>query len=142
LAKERGFAVELVTGEPVLVRGTSRVKSVVVKRPRGKDADVRADIVAIDAPTAPAYELCEQAGAKLAHAPRGYVVKTEGGKIRDGVWALGEACGTPLDPERIATEVASVARAIARDSQSSTKSPNRERPPATASASKPPSKTK
>jgi thioredoxin reductase len=142
MAKALGIDVELIVGEPVLVRGTSRVKSVVVKRGRGKDAAVRADIVAIDAPSAPAYELCEQAGAKLVHAPRGYVVKTDNGKIRDGVWAVGEACGTPLDPATRAREADALARAIARAAQSSSKSPKRERPPATASASKPPSKTK
>jgi sarcosine oxidase subunit alpha len=138
-----GVAVEVVSGEPVRARGTSRVKSVVVKRGRAKDADVRADVVAIDSPSAPAYELCEQAGATLAHEARGYVVQTSSGKIRDGVWALGEACGTPFDLARIAEEAERVAAAIARQSsQSSTKSPKRESPPATASASKPPSKTK
>jgi sarcosine oxidase subunit alpha len=140
MAKAAGMDTELVAGEPILVRGTSRVKSVVVKRARGKDVDVRADVVAVDAPTAPAYELCEQAGATLVHAARGYVVKTDGGKIRDGVWALGEACGTPLD--RISSEAEAIARAIARDAQSSTRSPKRDKPPATAIASKPPSKTK
>jgi hypothetical protein len=56
-----------------------------------------ADAVLVDAPRAPAYELCQQAGADLAHEPRGFVAKTERGKIRSGVWAIGEAVGALLD---------------------------------------------
>ena len=58
-------------------------------------------MVFIDAPSAPAYELCAQAGADITHEARGYVPRTNRGKIRDRVWAIGEVTGCPLDASRI-----------------------------------------
>ena len=53
----------------------------------------------IDAPRSPAYELAEQVGATLVHEPRGFVVKTDGGRIADGIYAVGEMAG-PLRRRR------------------------------------------
>ncbi len=90
----------LVTEAPTKVSGSSRVKRVVF----GKK-ELAASALLVDAPRAPAYELAEQAGAKLEHAPRGFVVRTEGGKIRDGVYAVGELVGTPLEPDAMTAAV-------------------------------------
>ena len=60
------------------------------------DVSVKADVVAIDAPRAPSYALLEQAGAALTHEPRGFVARTERGKIRDGFFAIGECLGAPV----------------------------------------------
>lgn len=84
--------VRVVKGEPTKASGTSRVKSVTL----ASGATHQCDAVLIDAPRAPSYELCEQLGAKVAHEPRGFVVVAENGRIREGVWAVGEVTNVPL----------------------------------------------
>jgi sarcosine oxidase subunit alpha len=101
--------VTVVRGEPVAIRGASRVKSVTVRDTAGKEQKYEADAVLVDAPRSPAYELAEQAGALLAHEPRGFVVQTESGRIRDGVYALGEMTGTALEARAIADEADALA---------------------------------
>jgi sarcosine oxidase subunit alpha len=110
-AYARTLGIEAVRGVPVSARGTSHVKHVTVATSDGEKS-FDASAVVIEAPRAPSYELCAQAGAKLDHEPRGFVVRTDGGKIRDGVFAVGEAVGTPLDAEAIAREADAVARGI------------------------------
>lgn len=101
--------VELVDGMPVRARGGSRIKEVTVAGHGGGDEQrLRCDTLVIDAPVAPAYELCAQAGATLVHEPRGFVVTAPGGRIRDGVFALGEVTGAPLLPDVIARDAARV----------------------------------
>ena len=104
--------VTVIRGEPVSVRGASRVKAVVVRDAAGKEQKLAADALLIDAPRSPAYELAEQAGATLVHEPRGFVVKTETGRIAEGVYALGEMTGTPLDARAIEDEAARVAAIV------------------------------
>jgi sarcosine oxidase subunit alpha len=82
--------VEIVRGEPVTAKGSSRVKAIVVRTKEG-ERTLPCDALFVDAPSAPAYELCAQAGAKLRHEGRGYVVT--GGKIREGFFVVGEATG-------------------------------------------------
>jgi sarcosine oxidase subunit alpha len=106
--------VTVVRGEPVAIRGASRVKAVMVRDAAGKEQKHEAAAVLIDAPRSPAYELAEQAGATLAHEPRGFVVKTDGGRIRDGVYALGEMTGTPLEARAIAAEADRLAPTLGR----------------------------
>lgn len=91
----------LVHEAPTAVHGSARVKRAVF----GK-TELEATALLVDAPRAPAYELAEQAGATLAHEPRGYVVRAERGRIRDGVFAVGEVTGCPLDPDAIVRQVA------------------------------------
>ena len=100
---ERTKGATLVREAPTKVTGSSRVKRVAF----GKK-EIAATALLVDAPRAPAYELAEQAGAKLEHDPRGYVVRAEQGKIRDGVYAVGELVGTPLDPRAIAGQVEAI----------------------------------
>ena len=107
-----GDKAVVVEGEPVRVRGASRVKAVVVRDAAGKENEHAADVVLIDAARSPAYELAEQVGARLVHESRGYVVATDGGRITDGIYALGEMTGTPLDASAIEAEAALVADAI------------------------------
>ncbi len=103
-------AVTLVRGEPTRARGTSRVKGVTIgEGKRAKTID--ADALLVDAPRAPAYELCEQAGATLAHRPFGFVVQTENGQIRPGFWAVGEVLGTPFEVDAVMSEARRVAAA-------------------------------
>jgi sarcosine oxidase subunit alpha len=91
-------------GIPVRVRGSARVREATVAT-AGGEVRVRCDALLVDAPVAPAYELCAQAGASLEHEPRGFVVRVgPGGRIREGVFAVGEAVGTPLDPARVVAE--------------------------------------
>jgi sarcosine oxidase subunit alpha len=99
----------LVEGVPVRVRGSSRVKEVTVSTASGEKR-LPCDALLVDAPRAPAYELCAQAGAELAHEPRGYRVHAPEGRVRPGVFVVGEATGTPLEAEAILHAAATVAQ--------------------------------
>jgi thioredoxin reductase len=71
------------------------------------------DLLVVDAPPAPAYELCAQAGAELTHEPRGFVVRTqEDGRIREGVFACGEVTGAPLALEVLEPAARSLAERV------------------------------
>jgi sarcosine oxidase subunit alpha len=100
--------VRLVAGTPVRVKGSSQVKEVVVATARGEER-FPCDALLVEVPVAPAYELCAQAGAELVHEPRGFVVQAPGGRIRGGVFALGEVAGTPLEPGAMAGAAAAIA---------------------------------
>jgi sarcosine oxidase subunit alpha len=97
----------LVQGSPVRARGSARVHEATIASRRG-ERRFPCDALLVDAPRSPAYEVCAQAGAELAHEPRGFVVRAPGGKIRDGVFAVGEAVGTPFEAEAIAREALAV----------------------------------
>jgi sarcosine oxidase, subunit alpha len=126
--------------EIVRVRGSSKVRAVVVKE-GGREREIAADALLLDAPSAPAYELCLQAGARVEHQPRGFVVKTEGGLVRDRMWAVGEVVGTPFLPRPILDEAARLADAISK-AQSSRSTPKSASPPRIATKSNVPSKTR
>jgi sarcosine oxidase subunit alpha len=104
--------VEVVYGEPIAVRGASRAKGVRVLV-GGEERTLDADAVLVDAPRSPAYELCQQAGAELVHEPRGFVARTDQGRIGDGVWATGEVVGLTFDPAVLEDDADRVARRIA-----------------------------
>lgn len=90
-----------VTGRPLRVRGGTRVTEVAVDTAEG-ERRFGCDTLLIDAPLAPAYELCAQAGARLEHEDRGYLVRTgPNGQLRPGVHAVGEVVGTPLEPDAV-----------------------------------------
>jgi sarcosine oxidase subunit alpha len=102
----------LVRGTPIGVRGSARPREALIATTEG-EVRVRCDMLLVDAPRAPAYEICAQAGAELVHEATGYRVLTgAGGKIRDGVFAAGEAVGTPLDPAQMAREARAVVEAV------------------------------
>jgi sarcosine oxidase subunit alpha len=98
----------LVRGVPLRARGSARVKEVAFATAAGEQR-IPCDTLLIDAPRAPAYELCAQAGAELAHEPRGFVVRVTGGRVRGGVFAAGEVVGTPLEPQAVARAAAAIA---------------------------------
>jgi thioredoxin reductase len=104
--------VTMVHGEPVRIRGASHVKAVVVRDVSGTEKEHKADAVLVDAPRSPAYELAEQVGAELVHEARGFVVKTQGGRIAEGIYAVGEMCGTPFEAAAITAEAARVSALI------------------------------
>ncbi|HEX3769576.1 MAG TPA: FAD-dependent oxidoreductase, partial [Polyangiaceae bacterium] len=101
----------VVEGVPLRAAGSARIKAVTF----GDERDERripCDALLVDAPVAPAYELGAQAGASLTHETRGFVVRQgAGGRVRDGVFVIGEAAGTPLEPGAIAA----AARALAAE---------------------------
>jgi sarcosine oxidase subunit alpha len=101
-------AATLVRGVPVSAKGSRRVREWTVATAAGEQR-LKADVLVVDAPRAPAYELCAQAGAALVHEDRGFVVHALGGRIRDGVFAVGEVAGTPLEPKAVASEADAVA---------------------------------
>jgi sarcosine oxidase subunit alpha len=94
----------VVRAAPVRVRGSARVKEVAFAAPKGERV-LECDALLIDAPRAPAHELCAQAGATLTHEERGYVAAREGGA---GVLVVGEAAGTPFEPGAVLREAASL----------------------------------
>jgi sarcosine oxidase subunit alpha len=95
--------VTVVNGAPRAVKGGNRAKSVTVGR-----RTIACDAVVVDAPRSPAYELAAQAGATLAHEPRGYVVKT----TPKAIYATGEMTGTPLVAPALASDAARVAERV------------------------------
>jgi len=104
----------LVRGSPTRVGGSARPREVSIATDAG-EIRLRCDALLVDAPRAPAYEICAQAGAELVHEPAGYRVKTgPGGRIRDGVFAVGEVVGTPLEPTAMAREALALAEAHGR----------------------------
>lgn len=109
-AVARAFPAAIVLRSvPLRAVGSTRVRAAVLLAADGPRR-VPCDALLIDAPRAPAYELCAQAGAALVHEERGFVVRAGGGKIRDGVFAVGEVVGTPLQSEAIAREAGVVAQ--------------------------------
>jgi sarcosine oxidase subunit alpha len=106
-----GGEAEVIRGVPVRADGAGRVKAVVV-RDGHKERKIKADLLVIDAPRAPAYELCEQAGARLVPSPRGFIPEVSGGQIRAGVFALGEVTGAPLVPDVIDAQAEVIARRL------------------------------
>ncbi|HTS02349.1 MAG TPA: hypothetical protein VMN04_07495, partial [Thermoanaerobaculia bacterium] len=100
--------VTLVRGTPVRARGSARVKEATVAS-RTEERRLPCDALVIDAPAAPAYELCAQAGAQLVHEARGFLVRAEGGRVRPGVFAVGEVSGTPFEPRAVQAEAQRVA---------------------------------
>ena len=102
----------MLHGDPLAIRGSNYAKGVRVRTAKG-EREVDADVVLIDAPRSPAFELCQQAGASVVHEPRGFVVRSDGGRIADGIWATGEVCGVPFDPAALDAHAALVAKQIA-----------------------------
>jgi sarcosine oxidase subunit alpha len=103
--------VTVVRAEAVAVKGSSRAKGLVV-REANAERTIACDVVAIDAPASPAYELCVQAGARVVHEPRGWVVSTEKGRIRPGFFAAGEVRGVSPDDAKLASDAQRVADAL------------------------------
>jgi sarcosine oxidase subunit alpha len=96
----------------VRARGSSRIKEVTLATPTG-ERTLRCDALLVDTPRAPAYELAAQAGATLVHQDCGYVVQTDpAGRIRNGVFAVGEVTGMPLDPEAIASAASAAVESL------------------------------
>jgi sarcosine oxidase subunit alpha len=103
----------VLDGEPLRVTGSARPKAVTVATIEG-ERRVPCDAVLLDLPPSPAYELGGQAGAALSHEARGFVVRAapgDHGRIREGVFALGEATGTPLEVAVLEAEARRVAEA-------------------------------
>ena len=103
--------VTVVHGTPIVAKGSARVREITIATDAG-DRTVKCDVVAVDAPRAPSYELLEQAGAALTHEPRGFVARTERGKIRDGFFAIGECLGAPIDAARFAADADDIAKQV------------------------------
>ncbi|MDP9001228.1 MAG: FAD-dependent oxidoreductase [Myxococcota bacterium] len=99
----------VVRGTPVRVHGGARVREVIIATVGG-ERQFECDVLLVDAPRSPAYEVCVQAGAELVREARGFLVKAPGGRIRDGVFAVGEAVGTKLQFDAVEHEAMAVSR--------------------------------
>jgi len=100
----------VVRGAPARARGSARVREVTIDTSDG-ERRLACDALVVDAAPAPAYELCAQAGAVLAHRPAGFVVQAPAGRIRPGVFAAGEVTGTALEAPAMLAEALAVSDA-------------------------------
>ena len=106
------FTVEHVRGTPLAARGKSRVRGISVAVD-GVTKNLTADLVAIDAPLSPAYELAAHARATLTPEPRGFVPRRgPDGTIAAGVWAFGELAGDPLDADTLRRDATFLAASV------------------------------
>lgn len=103
--------VTLLHGAPRRARGIARVKEVAIAEGETERV-LSADLLLVDAPRAPAYELAEQAGAKLRHEPRGFVVESDGGHVRGRFWVAGEAAGGHFRAEALRAEAERLAARV------------------------------
>lgn len=111
LPPEERPEVIVLHGEPVRVRGGTRVSGVDVAA-AGGHVTHEADALVVDAPRAPSFELALQAGAELAHEPRGYVVRSAHGLVAEGIYVVGEMTGVLFDAEAMAASASRVAEAV------------------------------
>ena len=89
-------------GAVLRVEGSTRVGAVVVREGESTRR-VRADALAIDAETSPAFELAAQLGVEVRWTARGFAPTCdEDGKIAPSAWVAGELRAVPVDPERLA----------------------------------------
>lgn len=92
------------------IEGGSAVRAVV--SPSGERVEVSG--VFTDLPSAPAFELAEQAGAAVKHVPaRGFAVDVDdAGRAGERVWAVGSCTTAPLSLETAVRVAKDIARAI------------------------------
>ncbi len=95
--------------------GSAGVKRVVV-RDGTKERTIKAEILAIAIPGAPAFEVAAQAGAEVKFVPeRGFVVVVdENGRAGEGLYAVGECTGMDFDPDALIQAATRTADAISR----------------------------
>ncbi|MBK8254549.1 MAG: (2Fe-2S)-binding protein [Polyangiaceae bacterium] len=96
------------------VKGSNRVRALIVSEGK-KSRTVDVDVIGHAAPSAPSFEVAEQAGANTVFRPGGgYAVACdEQGKCGDGLWAVGECTGLPFEPDRLIENARSVAKNVA-----------------------------
>jgi hypothetical protein len=73
------------------------------------------DALVVEAPGAPAFELAEQAGAKIVFNPErgGYFPTVDAhGRATSAVWCAGEVAGTGPDLDAIRKQARTVARDV------------------------------
>jgi hypothetical protein len=97
--------------EAIASVGSSEVSEVAVMRD-GERVLFDADALVTDFPPCPSHELAVQAGAKVRHEARGYVVLADAdGRIAPGVLGVGEMVGTAPTLEAVRAEAERVAGA-------------------------------
>lgn len=107
-------SLRVAAADVIAAHGTAGVKTLEL-RDGEKTRKESVGAVALALPSAPAFELPEQAGAPTQFVPGGgYAVVTgEAGRIADGLWAAGECTGKAFDPRAIRAEAEAVAAALA-----------------------------
>ncbi len=107
-------SLRVAAADVIAAHGTAGVKTLEL-RDGEKTRKESVGAVALALPSAPAFELPEQAGAPTHFVPGGgYAVVTgEGGRIADALWAAGECTGKAFDPRAIRAEAEAVAAALA-----------------------------
>jgi len=108
-ARAHGASVLELDDAPEEALGASEVTGVSVLS-NGERVLYDADALVVDAAPCPSHELAVQAGARVRHEPRGYVVLADdGGRIAEGVLGVGEMVGTALTLDAVLAEAARLA---------------------------------
>ncbi|HTJ84819.1 MAG TPA: hypothetical protein VL400_24035, partial [Polyangiaceae bacterium] len=132
---------KLDADEIALVQGRTSVTG--VKTRSGKS--IKATLVGVALPGAPAFELAEQAGCEVRATDAGFAVVADAdGVAGPGLWAVGECTGAAPDVGAIVLAASRAAESIARalGAQPSRTVSNKPSPPTTKTRPKRPSKTK
>ena len=105
--------MRVAAADVVAAHGTAGVKTLEL-REGTKTRKESVGAVALALPSAPAFELAEQAGAPTRFDPQGgYAVVTgEDGRIAEALWAAGECTGKAFDPRAIRAEAEATAAAV------------------------------
>lgn len=105
-----GELVRVAERDCLGILGSAQVRSVEIGGPARR---VRAAVVAVATAPSPAFELCAQAGAKLAQAASGYVpIRDDDGSVAPGAWAAGECAGVPFQPEAVRRDAERIAASV------------------------------
>jgi sarcosine oxidase subunit alpha len=106
-------AMRVPADQVVAVHGTAGVDKIELREGEGtKKLDVAA--IALALPGAPAFELAEQAGARVRYDDaRGYAVLCdEEGRAGEQIWAAGECTGKDFEPDALVREGEAVAASV------------------------------
>jgi sarcosine oxidase subunit alpha len=105
--------MRIAAADVVAAHGTAGVKTLELRK-GAKTRKESVGAVALALPSAPAFELAEQAGASTRFDPQGgyAVVTSADGRIAEALWAAGECTGKAFDPGAIRAEAEATAAAI------------------------------
>lgn len=92
------------------LEGGSRLRRVVLT----DGSRLEADVIALQPPRAPSYELPLQAGARVVQEPgRGWVPQADAdGRVGAQAWCTGECAGVAFDPQQLQRQAEAVARSV------------------------------
>ncbi len=106
-------ALKVSTEELESIHGTGQVRAISLRR-SGKLEKRKVDAVAFASPPAPAFELAQQAGAKVHRMPgQGFAIEVDAdGRASDSLFAIGECTGKQLSLDVFARDAERLTNAL------------------------------